>query len=112
MLLMVFTIYDSCSGVYDRPFVARSEGEAKRSFSDVACDADHPIGKHPEHFALYRLGTYDDNTGKIDGEAPIHVANAHELIAAARVIKPGSLKPNGPNVGEFVETVESFGGTD
>ena len=100
MLHLVFAVYDSASAVYDRPWVARSEGEAVRSFGDIAQDADHPIGKHPEHYKLYRLGTYDDNTGVLDAgeKGPVHVANAHELVAAVRNISAGALKSNGPDL--------------
>ncbi len=92
MLQVVFTVHDSCSGVYDRPFVGRSEADAIRSFGDIAMDAEHPIGKHPEHFSLYRLGTYDDNSGKLVPCDSVHVVSAVDLIAAARNIAPGSLK--------------------
>ncbi len=92
MLYLVFSVHDSCSKIYDRPFVARSEGDAIRSFGDIAQDAEHPIGKHPEHFSLFRLGSYDDNTGKVDGDPPVHVVNAIDLINAERAIPPGSLK--------------------
>ena len=85
MLLLGFAIYDSCSGVYDRPWFSRSEAEAVRAFEGLACNADHLIGQHPEHFKLYRIGSFDDNTGKFDGIAPVHVANAHELVAKSRV---------------------------
>ncbi len=95
MLHLVFTVHDSCSGVYDRPFVGRSEGDAVRSFGDIAMDAEHPIGKHPEHFSLYRLGSYDDNTGKLDPCTPVHVVSAVDLISASRKISAGSLKEVG-----------------
>lgn len=41
MKLFVFAVYDSASGIYDRPMVARSEGEMLRAFSDLAQNADH-----------------------------------------------------------------------
>ena len=57
MKLFVFAVFDSASGVYDRPFVSRAEGEAVRGFADIAKDDTHPIGKHPEHFSLFRIGS-------------------------------------------------------
>ena len=47
MRLNVYCIFDRASGVYDRPWCARSDAEAVRSFTDIASDAEHPIGKHP-----------------------------------------------------------------
>jgi hypothetical protein len=93
MKLFVFGVFDSVSKVYDRPWCARSEGEAVRSFGDLASDAEHPLGKHPEHYSLFEIGSYDDNTGELLSTVPVRcVARAHELVAEARKIEPGSLK--------------------
>lgn len=115
MLLLMFTIHDSASGVYERPFCSRSEADAVRMFGDVACDADHPIGKHPEHFSLWQVGSYQDTTGEIDAGAPRFVCKAIDLVVASRQVEPGSLKGNGPlaNIVDDVDDVDlSFGGTD
>lgn len=91
MRLFLYCVYDSCAGYYDRPFCAQADGEAVRSFSDIAGDAEHPIGKHPEHYSLYRVGAFDNNTSKIVPEDAVVLAKAHELIALAQTISPGSL---------------------
>ena len=52
MIHKMYGVFDSASGVYDRPFVAISHGQAIRSFGDIAVAADHPIGQHPEDFSL------------------------------------------------------------
>lgn len=81
MRWFMYAVYDSAVGVYDRPFVSRSDGEAIRGFSDVAKDKEHPIGKHPEHYALFGVGLYDDNTGEITPEVERRcIARAHEVI--------------------------------
>ena len=83
MKMFMFAVYDSCSKMYDRPFCGRSEGEAVRSFGDIASDADHPIGKHPEHFSLFEVGSYDDNTGVVVAVEPVrYIVSAHELVKA------------------------------
>ena len=80
MRVFMYAIYDSCSKVYDRPWVARSDGEAMRSFGDIANDVSHPIGKHPEHFSCFCVGMFDDNTGEITPENPRCIGRAHELV--------------------------------
>ena len=80
MRVFVYVIRDSVSQVYDRPMCARSEGEMVRSFSDVAKDTSHPIGQHPEHYSLWNVGTYDDNSGMIEATPPVHVVNAIDLV--------------------------------
>ena len=55
MRLNVYTIFDSAAGAYMRPFFMQSDGQALRSFTDIATDKDHEIGKHPEDYSLYRI---------------------------------------------------------
>ena len=57
MNMKLYAIFDSASGVYDGPFKARGHGEIMRMFGDIALDASHPVGKHPEHFSLYIVGS-------------------------------------------------------
>ena len=80
MKLNSYTIYDSASGSYCRPFFNNADGAAVREFADIAHDKTHPIGKHPEHYSIWRNGIFDDQTGKYSPEKPEHMANAHELI--------------------------------
>ena len=105
----MYVIHDTASGVFDLPFCMRSEAEAIRAFTDACVSADGMIGKHPEHFQLFYVGAYDDNTGKIDSVAPRHVANGIELVAKARRIEPGSLKANGDLPTEDVELPSQIG---
>ncbi len=65
MKLMVFTIFDSKNQSHCRPIMQPSSGGMLRSFADLANDKQHPIGQHPEDYALYRVGEWDDETGKM-----------------------------------------------
>lgn len=103
MLLLMFSVHDSVSGIYDRPFVARAEGDAVRSFGDIAKDKEHPIGKHPEHFSLFHVGMWNDNTGMIDPVAPTHVVSAIDLTTYESPAVHAGLSGNG----EIVETLPS-----
>ncbi len=78
---------DSETGVYDRPFVGNADAMALRGFGDICSDADHPFGKHPEHYSLFRVGTFDDNTGDLVGEPAVCIGKAHELIVAGRIMR-------------------------
>lgn len=91
MRLFLYAVFDSASGVYDRPWCALSDGAALRSFTDIACDADHAIGKHPEHYSLFRLGDFDDNTAEISPEDAKCIGKAHELVAASRRVSGSEL---------------------
>lgn len=66
MYLMMYAVYDSCAGVYDRPFCAPNDAVAVRSFTDIANDKNHPIGQHPEHYSLHKVGIFDDANAEIE----------------------------------------------
>jgi len=80
MRINLYTIYDSCAGVYQRPFSARSDGEALRSFTDIASDKEHPIGQHPEHYSIWRLGTFSDQDAELTTETKECLAHAVDLL--------------------------------
>ena len=86
MRLNVYTIFDSAAGAYMRPFFAQSDGQALRGFTDISCDAEHDIGKHPEDYSLYRIGTFDDQKAKLDPEDRQCLATAQEVVASSRKV--------------------------
>jgi len=84
MKLNIYSIFDTASGLYSRPFFTPSDAEAIRSFTDISMDAEHPIGKHPEDYTLYRIGLFDDTTGLLTNEENEALCTALERIAASR----------------------------
>ncbi|AXL14814.1 nonstructural protein [Microviridae sp.] len=80
----MYAAYDSAIEAYLRPFTAPADGAALRTFQDEVLTPDSPMNKHPEHFSLFRISTFDDNTGKMEEQEPISLARAHEIMAHAR----------------------------
>ncbi len=64
MKLNLYTIYDTCAAFYKPPFALQTDEQAMREFTDIF-DGDNPIAKHPEHYFLMYLGTWNNDTGKI-----------------------------------------------
>ena len=91
MRVNLYSIFDRASGVYDGPFPIAADGQAVRQFTDFACNADHPIGKHPEDYSLFRVGVWDDVKGSVIPQEPECLARAHECFAKSREIDPGQL---------------------
>jgi len=87
----IYSIFDTASGLYSRPFFTQSDGEAIRSFHDIATDAEHPVGRHPADYTLFRLGIFDDNTGKLIDEDNSSLCNALERVASAQNVKKDEL---------------------
>ncbi len=69
MKAQIYAIFDTCSGIYEKPFFHTADDAVKREFQDVVNTADHPINKHPEHYSVWRLGNFDNLTGDIVDEA-------------------------------------------
>lgn len=84
MKLNAYTIFDVASGTYMRPFFSQADGQAMRGFKDIACDAEHEVGRHPEDYTLFRIGSFNDNTGKMEGDQIEKLMTGLEAIAQDR----------------------------
>lgn len=80
MELKIYSIRDSKAEIYNTPFFQKTHGEAERNFMQLVNDDKSTVGKFPEDFDLYYLGTYDDQTGKLSAlETPQHQIKAVNL---------------------------------
>lgn len=70
MRQVVVSVYDKGAQVFGRPVFVRTEAEALRSFEtqvrDANTDGSNPLFTHPQDFALYQLGWFDDESGKFE----------------------------------------------
>lgn len=68
MIYKMFSVFDSKAEVYMRPFVAQTVGAAVRGFSDEVNSAreDSQLSQHPEDFALFELGSWDELSGAVE----------------------------------------------
>lgn len=66
MVLIVLSVYDRAAQAYGRPLFMPAVGVAVRSFTDEVNreDAQNDMFKHPEHFELFELGSFDDSSGR------------------------------------------------
>lgn len=62
----IYTIYDHKAAAYMEPFFLPTDGMATRAFTDAVSDENHNFGRHPEDYAIFRLGTWDKDTGEIN----------------------------------------------
>ncbi len=112
MKLNVYSIFDTASGLYSRPFFTQSDPEAMRSFTDIAVDADHPIGKHPEDYSLFRLGTFDDDSGKLNKEDPECLCTALERISFSRSVDARQINTLDKSITHSAELKKSLVGVN
>ncbi len=60
----LYTIYDTAAAYYKDPFACLTDEQAKREFSDIF-NGDNPIARHPEHYYLVKIGTFNNANGDI-----------------------------------------------
>lgn len=80
MQTQLYVIRDSKAKVYNKPFHQTNRDVALRTATDLANDPNQETSKHPEDYALFYLGTYDDEHAQIDlVSQPELVCKFHEL---------------------------------
>lgn len=80
MKLKVFSVFDSAARAFLPPFFMPESGQAHRAFVDGVNSNDHPWGKHPEDYALYHIGFFDDDTAKLESITATCVVTAGAVI--------------------------------
>lgn len=80
MKVGIYAVYDDKSGIYDGPVPSNNDGVALRNFANMARNPDSPIGRNPECFSLWWIGTYNDATGEIEPEVKQCLGHAVDLI--------------------------------
>jgi hypothetical protein len=80
MLQYVYAVVDLKIGSYSQPFFVPAKGVATRTFTDAVADTSSMLYKHPEDYALYELGTFDDVSGLFENlEKPINCGLASQF---------------------------------
>lgn len=78
MIYQVFSVKDSKAAAFALPFFLPRMEVALRSFRDAVRNPEHDMHKHPEDYALYCLGEFNDETGELLKVEPVLVARALE----------------------------------
>lgn len=67
MKVRAYSVRDKVAGAFLPLFFLRSDGEAMRSFSDAVNDPKHQFSPHAADYDLFWMGTFDDETGMLEG---------------------------------------------
>ncbi|AXH77062.1 MAG: nonstructural protein [Microviridae sp.] len=86
MQLMIVALKDRAADLFGKPFYVRTTAEAVRSLTDEANNAESTINKHPEDYDLFLLGSYDEDTGRIEQDVshPSLIVRAQDLIRSTQ----------------------------
>lgn len=82
MKINLYTVHDKVSGQFNTPFGAPHDAHAARSFRmEVNRPNEQNVIHHnPGDFALYVIGTFDHDTGKLEAQEVQLVAEAATLV--------------------------------
>jgi len=80
MITQIFAVYDKKTGVYGQPFTSNHEANASRSVQQAANDVSTSLGQYPADYALYRIGTFDDQNGALCAVVPEHIVEVASLL--------------------------------
>lgn len=87
MTFGVYAMYDSLSG-YAAPTVEINDAIALRNFEHAVLRGGSLMDSHPEHFALHRIGSYDNETGLISPlSAPSPIVTASQVVLRSLAAK-------------------------
>lgn len=79
MIYPVFAIRDIHTG-FMSPTVDQNEQSAIRNFEHAVMQTNTLFNSHPEHYSLCKIGTFDTESGKIEGCLPVHIIDATEVF--------------------------------
>ncbi len=92
MKTQIYSVYDTATGTYQKPFFAPADGLVTREFQDICTKADTPYSAHPEDYSVCRLGSFDDQTGKLTDENNECLATGLEVVALSRNVNRDQLE--------------------
>lgn len=70
MILNVYCFYDTKATMFNTPFFLHTHGEAIRTAIDIGEDLQTRIGRHPEDYIVYCIGTFDTHTAVLSACQP------------------------------------------
>lgn len=88
--LKVFSVYDQKVEAFMQPFFCITIAQAIRMFTDSCNEPTSMFNKHPEDYALFELGVFDDGGGQL-----ISNATAKHLVTALEVVERPDANPHG-----------------
>ena len=79
----IYALFDAKTQCYMDPFVSPADGAAMRTVLRAALDPNHVFHHHGHDFSVFRLGVFDQVTGKIEAEAaPTNLGTVGMVLSA------------------------------
>lgn len=83
MQTLMYSILDKGVQAFSQPFSAHNDYAARRVFERSVADPESIMSIKPSDFALFRIGSFDDDLGLISSEDshPVLISEGHEIFS-------------------------------
>lgn len=72
---MIVSVRDKKAEAFSAPVCVPTKGIAIRGFGDAVTSGQGDIANHPEDFALFHIGNWDPQSGKIVVISPVEIVS-------------------------------------
>lgn len=84
MIVCLFGVRDRSADCFGAPFSSNTESMAIREFQQACKDPAHAFAKWPTDFSLYKLGYFNDNSGKVEAlQEPLFLCSADGVMGGS-----------------------------
>ena len=80
MIMNLYSINDSTAGEYGQPAPMNNDAVAVRSFGTLVNEKGTIMNTKPSDFSIWKVGTFDTETGTILPIQPEKLANGDSLV--------------------------------
>lgn len=87
MKLELYSIFDSVAKVFNKPYVALNDEDAKRSFTQAVQQV-----AHKNDYVLYSVGSYTDHDGVIVSVTPNRIYSGFDVKTADVIQLPSHMR--------------------
>jgi len=84
MRLEIYALRDVRTEAFNRPMFLQNKAVLDRAIIDAINDENSLLHHHPEDYQVYYLGTFDEQTGKIESLPAEHCFNVIDKTGSAR----------------------------
>jgi len=88
MIQNLYSVRDLIAELYSMPFMAATDTAATRMIHTAVMKGDGAIAQFPEHFNLFKIGSFNDSTGELAGQVPDLVAQGSNLANQIKASHP------------------------
>lgn len=80
MITKAYSLRDLKANMFNPPFCQTTPGMAERVLRQIMKEPGSMVGTYPKDFDLYEIGTFDDQTGRVEPySSPKLLINAGQL---------------------------------